>query len=309
MRSSLSQQVQGALMFTSTASNKLVETQNHAVSGKRILRPSDDIPGTSRALSLRSSINSTEQFANNITVSKPLLAATQNAMQDLVKAVRSVRDIAVGAAEPDVSGNASQAYMQQLDDIMSQMVDLANTKHTDQFVFSGTWTDTMPVVANPDPVTAPTKPYIYQGNSGTRTTQVLSWVSLQVNVPGDTVFNFDGSAGTGTTDLFSMVQKVKDAIATGNPEMVSTELTNVDKNLDNLLANTARMGSWLSRLDNAQNTLEDTKNRLQSMLSDTEDVDLPEAVVQLKTQENVYQTALSITSRMLDLSLTSLQLK
>ncbi len=91
MRTSLSQQIQSSLMFSSTASQKLMDAQDHAVSGKRIMKPSDDVPGTNRGLTLRSSINTTKQFANNITVSKPVLDATESAMADMVKAIRDVR--------------------------------------------------------------------------------------------------------------------------------------------------------------------------------------------------------------------------
>ncbi|MCE5199443.1 MAG: flagellar hook-associated protein FlgL [Armatimonadota bacterium] len=300
MRTSLSQQIQNALMYTSTASNKLTEAQTHAVSGKRIIRPSDDVPGTNKALSLRSAINTVDQFANNITVSTPLLDATQNALQDMVNAVKLVRSKAETAAKPDVTGSEKQTTLQELDDILAQMVDIANTKHTDQYIFSGTATDTPAVQVAADGT------YTYDGNSGQRSTQVLSWVSLKVNVPGNTAFNFDGSAGAGTTDLFTMVTQLKSAVKSGDVKTISAQLTNIDANLDNLLSNTAKVGSWAARMEASSGTLDDMDTRLQEMLSDTEDIDLAEAVVQLKTQENVYQAALAVTSRIMNLSLASM---
>ncbi len=300
MRTSLSQQIQGALIYTTAASRKLIEAQNHAVSGKRIMKPSDDVVGTARALSLRSSINTVEQYANNITVSKPILVATQQVMQDLAKQIRAVRNIAIEAGKEDYSGNAKDAYIRQLEDILDQMVDLANTKHTDQYIFSGTKTDVPAVQA-----TGGTPPYAYMGDNGVRSAKVLAWVSLPLNVPGKDVFNF-GATGE-ITDVFTMVTQLRDAIRSGDVTTISKQLNNIDANLDNLLAHTARVGSWLARMENAENALRDMKNRFKEMLSDAEDIDLPTAVVELKTQENVYQTALSITSRMLDLSLASLK--
>jgi flagellar hook-associated protein 3 FlgL len=301
MRTSLSQQIQSQMYYIDVASSRLVEAQTRAISGKRIMKPSDDVPGTNRALSLRTAISNVDQFTNNIVVSRPLLAATENAVSDLVKAVRSVRDIAIAAASPDFSGEARDAYIAQLDDILGQMADLGNSKHMDQYLFSGTATDTAPLVAQAGP-----NPYAYAGNSGTRRTQVLSWVSLPVNIPGDKLFNFDQSAGAGTTDLFTMVTQLRDAIQNGDSAAISGQIDNVDANLDNLLACDAQLGSWGARMDKAKDVLADTKTRLQEMLSDTEDIDLTKAVIDLKSQENVYQTALAISSRMLDLSLASL---
>lgn len=289
-------------MYMDVASNRLVESQTRAVSGKRILRPSDDVPGTNRGLTLRSAINTNDQFTNNIVVSTPLVAATDNAIADIIDAVKSVRDIAVAAATPDVTGSAKTSYLAQLDDILGQMVDVANTKHLDQYVFSGTATTTPPLRAQ-----SGSQPYAYAGNSGVRRTQVLQWVTLPVNIPGDRLFNFDGSAGNGTTDVFTMVTRLRDAVASGSAKDISGQLDNVDANLDNLLTCSAQLGSWAARMERAEEVLGDTKVRLQEMLSDTEDIDLPQAVVALKTQENVYQAALAISGRMLDLSLASLQ--
>lgn len=302
MRTSLSLQIQTSLMYMDVASERLTNAQAQAVSGKRIRKPSDDVPGTNRGLSLRSAISISDQFTNNIVVSKPLIGATMNAMADLVRAVRSVRDIAVAAANPDVTDSTKTAHIAQLDDILGQMADVANSKHLDQYIFSGTATDTAPLIAQNG-----NQPFAYAGNSGSRVTQVLSWVTLPVSVPGDRLFNFNGAAGEGSTDLFTMVKQLRDVIAAGDPKAVSAELDNIDANLDNLLSCSAQVGSWSARMDRAKDTLADTKVRLQEMLSDTEDVDLPQAVVELKTMENVYQAALAVSSRMLDMSLASMR--
>ena len=303
MRTSLSQQIQGQMLYLDLASTRLVDAQLRAISGKRIMKPSDDVPGTNRALRLRTAISNVDQFTNNIEVTEPLLGATQSTIADLVSAARSVRDIAVAAGAPDYTGGARDAAVAELNDILGQMQDIANTKHLDQYVFSGTATETAPLVPQAGP-----SPYAYAGNSGTRRTQVLSWVGLPVNIPGDKLFNFDGGAGAGSTDLFTMVAQLRDAIKTGNTSQVSSQITNIDANLDNLLSCGAQVGSWAARMDKAKNVLADTNVRLQEMLSDTEDIDLPRAIVELKSQENVYQTALAISSRMLGLSLASMRI-
>lgn len=300
MRTSLSQQIQTQLMYISSASQGLQESQTHAVSGKRITKPSDDTSGTIRALSLRSTINTLDQFTNNMVVTKPLLQTSEASIASIVRVVRGVRDIAIGAGNPTNTDTAMIAYADQLDDALSQLADLANTKHMDQFVFSGTASDQPTVVANSgDP------PYTYNGNSGTKSVQVLSWVSLQSNVPGDKLFNFDGSAGADTTDLFTMVKNLRDDVLAGDVSKISDNLTNIDKNLDNLLSNQARVGSWISRLDSATSMVTENTDRVKEMLSDVEDVDLAQAVIDMKTCENVYQSALAVSQRVMDLSLAS----
>lgn len=314
MRTTLTRQVQNALDYTNAASQKLMDAQNHASTGKRILKPSDDVPGTNRALTLQSSINSVDQYTDNVTVSKPLVDTTESALNDMVQIINNIKTLAIRAANADWSGGvATDAYLTDLDGYLSQLTDIANTRVSDQYIFSGTSTSTPPVRANAGPVPDPAvQPYIYAGNNGVRTAQVLNWISLPVNMPGDKVFNFDTGAGNpggvGTTDVFTMVRNLRDAISAKNPTQISAQLDNIGKNFDNVLTCQAQVGSWQNRMESAQTTLSITHDRLTQMLSDTEDIDLAQAVVDLKTQENVYQAALAVTARMMSLSLASMTL-
>lgn len=302
MRTSLSQQVQTSLMYINLGSSNLLTAQSRVASGKRILRSSDDVAGTNQALNLRSSINTVEQFTNNITVTKPLLKSTEHSVNELVKAVNRVREIAMGAVNGAYTDDDLKIYAKELDQIQSEMADIANSQHLDQYLFGGTATGAAPVTAQ-----AGSPPYAYSGNDSTRKVQILSWVSLGVNIPGSRVFNFDGSAGAGTTDMFTMVQQIKDKLLSGAGKTLSADLGNIDDIRDNLLSCQAQVGSWTARVESAEQTLGDMKTRLQQMLSDTEDIDLTQAIIDLKTQENVYQAALAVSTRMLELSLASIK--
>lgn len=302
MRSSLSLQVQTSLLNISRATDGLMEAQTRASTGKRILKASDDVPGTDRALSLRSAINTVDQLADNSVVSKPALQTADTALDSITKAINSVQSIAIGAANASVTDAVRQDYLKQLDGIMTDLADMANTRHMDQYVFSGTATGTPSVTAQ-----AGSPPYLYSGDSGIRKAQVLSWVSVPTNIPGDKLFNFDGSAGVGTTDLFTMVADVREAIASEDNTELSSQLNNINANLDNVLSCRSRIGSWVRRIESAQDVLAESKTRMQELLSNEEDADLPAAIIQLQTQQNVYQAALAVSSKILELSLASLQ--
>jgi flagellin-like hook-associated protein FlgL len=78
----------------------------NAASGKRIMKPSDDVPGTNRALSLRSSINTVNQFADNVTVSKRLVDATEGDTVDVAQVIHRIRGLAIEAAKDDCTSGA-----------------------------------------------------------------------------------------------------------------------------------------------------------------------------------------------------------
>ncbi len=290
MRVSLSQQMQSCLSYIDSASTKLQDAQDRAASGKQILRASDDIAGTDRALSLQSAISTTTQYTNNINVNQPLVNTTQDALSQMVSCVQSIRTTALAAAS-DSSGTASATYASQLDDDLSQLQDVANTQYLGCYIFSGTATNTAPLQASTG-----AQPFTYVGDTNVRQTQVMSGIDLPTNIPGSQVFNFDGSGGAGSTDLFTMVTQLKTAIQSGNTASISAQVSNIDSNLNNLLSCSAQVGSWSDRMTSATSVLSSTNDQLQQMLSNTEDVDLAQASIDLQTQQNVYQAALSVSS-------------
>jgi len=295
-------QVQTSLLNISRATLGLTDAQRVAATGKRISKASDDVPGTDRALTLRSALSTIDQLADNCVVSKPLLDTTDSALASMASAIKSVQTICMAAANSSVSDSVRQDYIRQLDSITEDLADTANTRYLDQYVFSGTLTGQPAVTAQAGP-----PPFTYTGNDDVRKVQVLNWVSVQTGIPGSKVFNFDGSAGAGTTDMFTMIANVRDAIASGNINQMSSQLTNIQANYDNVLSCRSRVGAWLQRLDKAQGILDDGKGRFSELLSNVEDADLPQAIIWLQTQQNVYQAALSVSSQAQNLSLASLR--
>ncbi|MBK5106327.1 MAG: hypothetical protein JJE42_18955, partial [Burkholderiales bacterium] len=158
MRLSLTQQVQNSLIHISNASVRLAEAQNWAASGKRILRASDDVPGTARALSFRSAISTLRQLSDNTIVSKPLLNVTDAALSDMGSAINLVRDIAMRAATSVSTDAMRSTYLAQLNEILLGMADTANTTYLGRYMFSGTASDTPAVEAQAGP-----EPYAYMG--------------------------------------------------------------------------------------------------------------------------------------------------
>lgn len=302
MRLTLSQQVQSTLLQLNAASTKLSDTQSRAATGKRILRPSDDVTGTDRALTLRSAISNLEQMSDNTLVTKPLLGVTENALGDITTLLTSARNTAMAAASGTLMPDEREAYATQIDNMLGEIVDKANTRYMGRYVFSGTATNDPAVVTGAGPA-----PYDYNGDDGIRKTQILPGISTPVNITGREAFSFDAPPASENTDLFTALEQLSEAVRHGTVNDISDELRNIDVNQDRLLMCRARVGAWIQKLDRADSTLSDTKLRMQELLSNVEDVDLAQAVIELQTQQNIYQAALQVSSNVLQLSLASLK--
>lgn len=277
---------------------RLMEAQDMTSSGTKIRRPSDDIPGVGRSLDLRSTIASIEQFERNSGLADSQLSVTSSTLTSIINALQTVRTLATRAANDTLSEEALQGIASQLEGISRELVGLANTQHLGKYIFSGTLSDTEAIME-----TGGDPPCVYQGNSEQINVQVAPGTYTTVTVTGDMVFNMGGIAMPDTPDMFVTIKSLRDAVMAGDVSEISNQLKDVQNNLDNVIGIRSQVGAWLNRLTSTTDALSETKVRMKEMLSQTEDVDLAEAVMDLRTRENAYQVAILVSGRVLQTSL------
>jgi len=280
------------------SSERLLEAQDKASSGKRIHRPSDDVPGTARSIDLRSVLASVEQFTRNSGIAASHLSVTSSALDQIVSKLQNVRSLALQAASSAGSEEARSAITSQLTRISAELVGISETQHLGGYIFSGSQTKTPPLAAAPG-----MPPYTYQGDGSQFNIQVSPGTYITTNVTADMVFNLGGAAVADTADVFEMIEILKENVAAGDVQAISDQLAEIDANLNNVIAIRSHVGGRLARLESTDQGLLDCKVRVSELLSKTEDADLAEAVLELKTQENIYQAAVATASRILGISL------
>ena len=298
MRITLNMLTDNVLSNLMANTERLLEAQDKVSSGKRIHRPSDDVPGIGRSLSLRSGIASLEQFDRNSNIAAHQLAVTSSALDAIVKALESVRTLAVGAASSVLTDEARAGIVSQLGRIKEELESIGNTQYLGKYIFSGSLSSTKPFVE-----TGGDPPYSYQGDSLQFTVQIGSGIYIPASVTGDKLFNMGSSAVPGMPDVFAMIKSLTDNVIAGDVTTISNQLTEIDANLHNVIGIRSQVGGWLNRLESTNEVLLNSKVKIMDLLSKVEDVDLAEAVVELRTRENVYQAAIASASRVLQISL------
>ena len=276
----------------------MLEAQERVVSGKRIQRPSDDVAGVGRAMSLRATLASVDQYDRNSNILESHLFVTSDALTSITSKLQDVRNLVLRAASEAVTAEARAGIVTQLDQISDELAAVANKQHLGRYIFSGSASDTKPLLA-----TGGDPPYSYQGNGDSFSIQVAPGTFLAANVTGDAVFNLGGAAVPGEPDVFATINALKQKVLAGDVAGMSAELTHIDANLLNVTTIRSQIGGRLNRLESANDALLDSKVQLQDLLSKTEDADFAESVIDLRTRENVYQAALETASRVMQISL------
>ena len=129
-------------MFKSQDSyNKLAEK---IASLKEINRPSDDPIGMNRVLNLRESRASVEQYIRNINGCESRLTITESKLSAAGDLLIKAREVAVAQSTATSSAEMRSAEAGTVQQLIDEMLTLANSKYEGRYLFSGAKTEEAP---------------------------------------------------------------------------------------------------------------------------------------------------------------------
>ncbi len=121
--------------------NKLMEKVS---SLKEINRPSDDPIGMTKVLNLRESLASVEQYSSNIESCESWLTITESKLSSVGDLLVSAREVAIGQATATASAQTRSTEAETIQQLIDEMLTLANSKYQGRYLFSGTKLDAAP---------------------------------------------------------------------------------------------------------------------------------------------------------------------
>jgi flagellar hook-associated protein 3 FlgL len=266
---------------------KLSRTQERLSSGKQLTKPSDDPFAASRALLYRTGLDANKQYQTNVNEAKAWLDASDTALAQLGDSSSRARELILQGANGTNSQVQRDAIAQELDQIADSIKTVANTQYAGRYIFSGTATQTAPfTVGGAD---------TYLGDTAAINREIGQNIQVPVNVTGDTVVS---------PLLAAIRQAAIDLRAGGTPANLSTtDLQAMDAATDAIQTTRSSVGARVNRLTAAQDRLQQLELAQTQQLSDTEDADIAQSMIDYSTQSAVYQAALRAGSQLIQPSL------
>jgi len=271
----------------------LSQSQAQLSSGKRILEPSDDPFGTSRALSYRADLASNQQYQSNATDGSSWLDTADTALGDISSLVQRARDLVVQGANSTNGASGNQAIAAEIDQLIESIKEAGNTQYAGQYIFAGTKTSTQPYATGG-------VNDAYAGNTGVVSREIGPGVQVQVNVDGASVI---GDGSTAGTLLATLRQVSADLKANDIGALGSTDLQAIDAAVDNVNTVRATVGARADRLQTALSRLQQLQESGTKLLSNTEDADMAQTITTYSQQQAVYQAALKAGANIIQPSL------
>lgn len=161
------------------------QLQQEVASGRRVNRPSDDPAAALRILPLRSDIRDLGQLSDNVLLARETLNTSTGALEDASTVMQRVRELTTQAANGTLSGNDRKSIAAEVDQLLDQILGIANSRRGDRYLFGGTANGSPPFSL--ETTNGRTRP-IYNGNRDSLSIDVAPGVETALNVPGDSIF-------------------------------------------------------------------------------------------------------------------------
>jgi flagellar hook-associated protein 3 FlgL len=280
------------------ALDRLDTTQQELSTGKRINQPSDDPSGTALALQLNTDLSNLNNYSNQVTDGTGWSQASSSALSDITNSVQRIRELTLEASNGTQTTADMQASAQEVNQLIDQIKQDANTQYNGQYVFSGSATSTQPYQSG--------SVDSYAGNTNQVTRTIGPSTTLAVNA------NLSSVLGTGQTVsgqpagdglLLNSLRNIADDMQSGNSSALNSDMSSLDTNLNSLTGLSANVGAVQDRLQMASSRIQTLQLSDTQVLSNTQDADMASTEISFSTQQAALQAALQAGAQVVQQSL------
>ena len=177
---------------------RLAQTQQQLSTGRRIQLPGEDPTAALRGMSLQRLLEQKGQIETNLKHASEFLAVTETALSETGNLLAEARGLAVRAADNSTGEDERGAIAVELEGILQQIINAANTKYRGRYIFAGSDPTVQPIDASGEAI-------VYQGNESPLRTVGDFGLFLDTSVPATDAFGTLSDAVVGNVDLDPIV--------------------------------------------------------------------------------------------------------
>jgi flagellar hook-associated protein 3 FlgL len=275
----------------------LTRTTDELSSGKTILEPSDNPYGASQIINLQSQLEGLSSYESNAQDGISWENTASTAMSSIGQAAQRVRELLVQGANGTYNQSDLETMALQVEQLAEGIKQDANTQYAGQYVFSGTATTTVPYEQGAEDE--------YQGNAETVSRAVGPGATVTITTNISTLLgNGEASKDGKLLDTLRTIAKnMRAGTAEGREALGTTDLQNLDGNLETLTQLQAAAGSATDQLQTALSRNEDLQTSISQALSNTDSTNVAAASIAYANEQAAYEAALRAAASIVQESL------
>jgi flagellar hook-associated protein 3 FlgL len=269
-----------------SALSAMERSSNELSSGKSILQPSDNPYGASHALDLQSQLDGLSAYASNAQDGISWATTSEAAMSNMSQLLQRARELIVQASNATYNQGDLNSLASEVSQIAETIKQDANTQYAGQYVFSGTLTTTPPYTQGETDT--------YAGNAETIARSIGPGASVAINT------NISSLLGNGPASkdgklldvLRTISQHLSEGTVESKNELNTTDLKNLDANIETLGQLQATTGTAVDQLRIATTRIESLQTSVTETLANTQNADFAKTSIAFSNQQAAYSAAL-----------------
>ena len=289
--------MEGTIDRFTTSRTQLERALERISTGRRFNTASEDPMAALGVMQNAAQSRAIEQYRRNIGVAKARAALEEQTLDGLSSLLTRAKELAVAQAGDTANTDTRRATAAEANQLLAQAVQLANTKHQEEFLFGGATSLTRPYVIDTTgavydfTVAAPAP-------SGQRAVEITAGQFLVPTHDGTQVFGDD------TTGVLAALRDLAAALSSGSGANVAAAIPGIDTVIQSTQSLVADVGARVSQMETTDAIHTASAIDLDAATSELRDIDIESAMTELVSRQTALEAAMAATSRILGLSLT-----
>lgn len=276
--------VRDGLSAINTAANQMARAEQQMSTGRRVSGAGDDPLAVQQAIGERATMGAIDAYKRTNASAASRLAAVDSVLTGIGDKLTAASVAGLSGQGSGVSPEARSAAAQRVRSLRDSLVTDLNTTFQGTHLFSGT-------AANQPAYAMVGGNWTYQGNSATTQVEVEKGRLVSISFDGQAI-----AQGADSSDMFTMLDDLADAIEAGDNAAISTGLAGVERAFNRTQRALGALGADEQGIDEASARLAALRVSTDVRRASLEDANMAEAVVKLTQAETAYRAALSAVS-------------
>ena len=315
MRITNASMVRSHLYDTQNNLTNMSKINQQISTGKVINTVSDDPHKAIKIMNINNEIKYTEKYNYNIDESVGWMNTTDGALDNVGNLLGEIKETILKVGNGTYSQNEMKSLNEDMNEKIKQLADTLNSTHGGKYLFGGSSVDDAPitVIENPDGTVKLEFSKDKNGqtipNTDDLKAEISSGVNLDYNISIGELFNITDENGKtiNLLDEINNLSTLMNDIANGDEQtaakaketLLNDTKGKIDTLFDHVVNERTSLGVRLSTAEKIKELNDEDILNIQDVLSKTQDTDVVEKFIELKSAEMIYQASIQVGAKLI----------
>ena len=315
MRITNASMVRSHLYDTQNNLTNMSKINQQISTGKVINTVSDDPHKAIKIMNINNEIKYTEKYNYNIDETVGWINTTYGALDNVGNILGEIKETILKVGNGTYSQNEMKSLNEDMNEKIKQLADTLNSTHGGKYLFGGSSVDDAPitVIENPDGTVKLEFSKDKNGqtipNTDDLKADISSGINIDYNISVGEILNIkDGNGNTvNLLDEINNLSTLMNDIANGDEQtaakaketLLNDTKGKIDTLFDHVVNERTSLGVRVSTAEKIKELNDEDILNIQDVLSKTQDTDVVEKFIELKSAEMIYQASIQVGAKLI----------